>query len=356
MSTVSATASRRRDVEHLPGDAPARLDLKRHGRGLRGRARARVHAVQRRPSAGRSPRPRPWRWRSGSESTPTLMTARRSVSISSSSRSCEITSTAAPLAASVIRAWWMAAAAPASTPQVGCETTSTPGFCSTSRPTTNFCRLPPDRLRASASMPGVRTSNSLDDRGSAKSRALPARMKPPASRPLRWRPLSTRVVDQAHLGHGGVAVALLGHAAQAELAPPRRRRAGRPACRRCGSWCRAWTGALAGQRQQQLVLAVAGDPGDAEDLAGADLEADALEVDAVRLLARQVEAVDGQARLAGPGTFAADQRAQLGADHQLRHALRGLDLGVAGGPRPCRRAGSWRGRTSALISCSLWLM
>ena len=39
---------------------------------------------------------------------------------------------------------WMASAAPASTPQVGWLITSTLGSCSTSRPTRNFCRLPPD--------------------------------------------------------------------------------------------------------------------------------------------------------------------------------------------------------------------
>ena len=50
----------------------------------------------------------------------------------------------------------------------------------------------------------------------------------------------------------------------------------------------------------------------------------------MRLLAGQVQAMDGQARLAGLGALAADQRADLGADHQLRHALGGLDLGVAG--------------------------
>ena len=136
------------------------------------------------------------------------------------------------------------------------------------------------------------------------------------------------IVDQAHLGHGGVAVALLGHAAQAEHPPPGGAESADRGAVDADRGLRR-DGALARQRQQQLVLAVAGDPGDAEDLAGADLEADALEVDAVRLLARQVQAVDGQARLTGLGTFAPDQRAHLRADHQLRHAFRGLDLGVA---------------------------
>ena len=40
--------------------------------------------------------------------------------------------------------------APMSTPQVGCATTMTCGSSMVSRPTMNFCRLPPDRLEAAA--------------------------------------------------------------------------------------------------------------------------------------------------------------------------------------------------------------
>ena len=88
-------------------------------------------------------------------------------------------------------------------------------------------------------------------------------------------------------------------------------------------------GPLARQGQQQLVLAVAGDAGDAEDLARSDLEGDALQIGPVRLLAGQVEAVDDQTRLAGLAALATHQCADLGADHELRHAFRGLGLGVA---------------------------
>ena len=96
------------------------------------------------------------------DSTPTLITARRSVSVEQLVQVLRDDQHGRTWPARSISAWWIAAAAPASTPQVGCETTSTPGFCSTSRPTMNFCRLPPDRLRAAASTPGVRTSNSRD--------------------------------------------------------------------------------------------------------------------------------------------------------------------------------------------------
>ena len=77
-------------------------------------------------------------------------------------------------------AWRICAAAPTSTPQVGCATISTFGCCRISRPTMNFCRLPPDRLRAPASRPAglhaVRARSS-----SRRSRARRrARMKPRA--------------------------------------------------------------------------------------------------------------------------------------------------------------------------------
>ncbi len=65
---------------------------------------------------------------------------------------------AAPSAARSSRACLMAAAAEASTPQVGWLTASTSGFCSISRPMTNFCRLPPESERAATWGPGVRTS------------------------------------------------------------------------------------------------------------------------------------------------------------------------------------------------------
>ena len=55
--------------------------------------------------------------------------------------------------------WRMKAAAPTSTPDVGCETSSTLGCSSTSRPTTNFCRFPPDKLLADGSWPEHFTSN-----------------------------------------------------------------------------------------------------------------------------------------------------------------------------------------------------
>ena len=217
MVSATARAAWRR---HLPGDAAARLDPKRHGRGLHGHARAR-HAVGRRPSAGRSPRPRRGGG-SGSDSTPTLMTARRSVSISSSSRSWEMTRTAAPLAASVIRAWWIGGRgtgihAPG---RLGDHQHAWVLQRPRGRPRTSAgCR--PKGCAPALSMPGVRTSNSL----TITSRELPRLAgfdEAAGEQALALAAAEHAIVDQAHVRHRGMAVALLGHAAQASA----RRRVG----------------------------------------------------------------------------------------------------------------------------------
>ena len=86
--------------------------------------------------------------------------------------------------------------------------------------------------------------------------------------------------------------------------------------------------ALADQRLHQLGLAVAGDAGDADDLAAPDLEADVVEVDAELLVAGQREAADLQPHGADrPGL--ALGRDEGGADHHLGQAARGLLPGVA---------------------------
>ncbi len=60
-----------------------------------------------------------------------------------------MTSTAEPERARSISAWRMVAAAPASTPQVGWQTTKTPGLRSNSRPTTKFLQV------AAGQRPGI---------------------------------------------------------------------------------------------------------------------------------------------------------------------------------------------------------
>ena len=96
---------------------------------------------------------------------------------------------AAPLFAKSNKACRIAAAADASTPQVGWLTTNTSGRCRTSRPITNFCKLPPDNERAAFAALGVRTSKASIIR-SAKSRAADQFNRPPFSRPSRVAPVS----------------------------------------------------------------------------------------------------------------------------------------------------------------------
>ena len=95
--------------------------------------------------------------------------------------------TAAPACARAMIASWIASAAPASTPQVGWLITSTAGSCITSRPTRNFCRLPPDSDRASAAGPVVRTSKPSMIRW-AKALVRRRLMKPNRSSDARRKP------------------------------------------------------------------------------------------------------------------------------------------------------------------------
>ena len=78
-----------------------------------------------------------------------------------------------------------ARAAPTSTPQVGCAAIITCGRCRISRPTMNFCRLPPDRLRAAASAPPALRRRSRDRSPAHNARTTPQRMKPRRTMP--WR-------------------------------------------------------------------------------------------------------------------------------------------------------------------------
>ncbi len=77
-------------------------------------------------------------------------------------------SSAQPASRSASSSARICAAAPTSTPQVGCATISAFGAASISRPMMNFWRLPPDRLRAAAPGPAARTpKRSISRRASA---------------------------------------------------------------------------------------------------------------------------------------------------------------------------------------------
>ena len=76
----------------------------------------------------------------------------------------------------------------------------------------------------------------------------------------------------------------------------------------------------AGHRLQQLRLAIAGDTGDADDLACAHREADAFHPRHAQIVG-DVQVVHLEDRLAGPGRRLVDAQQHLAADHQLGQLL-----------------------------------
>ena len=215
---------------------------------------------------------------------PPLITASRSEISSSSSRSCQITSTAGPGAARSSSAWWIAPRRRHPRPRSAGRRPARPGSCRISRPTTNFCRLPPDRLSGlRPTLPGVLTSKRSIDLARRSGRAAAVRMKPAgraaacAGRPSGRR---SRSASCPAPRHGRCAPRARRQRPEARRPPAPMRPTGLPSS--CTASAPA-TSTLARERRQQLVLAVAGDAGDAEDLAAAHLEADVLEVDAERL-------------------------------------------------------------------------
>ena len=83
----------------------------------------------------------------------------------------------------------------------------------------------------------------------------------------------------------------------------------------------------AGQHLQQLGLAVAGDAGDADDLAGAQLEADIVEQPHAALV-EQAEMLGLEQHLAALRRRLVELEPHLAADHQLGQLL-GVGLGGA---------------------------
>ena len=145
-------------------------------------------------------------------------------------------------------------------------------------------------------------------------------------------------------------------------APRARRRARapgvdpRPSSRsgvRRAQWRRIRRRALAGKRGQQLRLAIAGDAGDAEDLAGPRLERDVLQIGAEGRLARKRQRLHRQpdrARAAGGLALDLAQLARRSSAPPCARVLstRGSQVATTLPPRRIVAASQ-----SALISCSL---
>ena len=175
-----------------------------------------------------------------------------------SSRSWLITSTAAPASARSDSTWRINAAAPASTPQVGWLITSTRGSRSSSRPTTNFCRLPPDSADAAGFAWLARTSNrsvtraaggagvgAVDEAGAHHARVGGVARK-------------QRVLGQHEAGHRAMAEPLLRHEGGSE--PPSCGHAAGAAVLAGDDHRVPRRVTFAGQGLEQLRLAVAGHP------------------------------------------------------------------------------------------------
>ena len=197
----------------------------------------------------------------------------QAVAISNSSSSSSLTtSSAQPASRSFSSSPRICAAAPTSTPQVGWLTISSLGLASISRPTMNFCRLPPDRLLAAAPGAAGLDVEAADQVGGQQRRTFggvdPARG---ADTP--------RCASAACSAPGSASAPRRGRGV------PRARSAGPRLRRRRGEWLAmslpnsviepaGRARVFARQRGHQLLLAVARDAGDADDLAGAHLEAD----------------------------------------------------------------------------------
>ena len=159
---------------------------------------------------------------------PLAITWSRSLISNSSSSSSLTTSTAQPASRSARISPRISAAAPTSTPQVGCETMKIFGLASISRPTMNFCRLPPDSERAAASGPAGLDVEAPDDLAGVPLQRAGA---DPAALAHRVAAREQHVVRQAERRHRAAAEPLFGHemhAQRAALARPQvRRRPGR---------------------------------------------------------------------------------------------------------------------------------
>ncbi len=84
----------------------------------------------------------------------------------------------------------------------------------------NFCKLPPDRLCASAPLPPQRTSNALD--AAVGERAHGFRVDPAAAHHLFAMTGEQCVFRQRHGRHRAAAEPLFGHEGEAERAPSAR--------------------------------------------------------------------------------------------------------------------------------------
>src|SRR5260370_42579153 len=91
-----------------------------------------------------------------------------------------------------------------------------------------------------------------------------------------------------------------------------------------------WGQPLARKRREQLILAVAGHAGDAQDLTTRQLERDVCEPYSVKIVGLQAEIVDDEARHRGLPASGGFDLLDVGADHHACERSGGFELWVAG--------------------------
>jgi hypothetical protein len=224
-------------------------------------------------------------------------------------------------------------------------------LASISRPTMNFCRLPPDSERAAAFGPPALTLKRLDDVRRLLLQRLD-RIQPLL--PTRSVRVSSRFCASPSVRHRAAAQALLRHEVQA------RARGGAPG-RAARGWPPTWIAscaARAGPRRRARTAARAGRcrrRRRCPPLAGAHFEGDVVEVDAELVLARQRQPAHAQhhfARLAlVVFQLAGGSAPIIRRDSEALLSRRGSQTPVTLPPRITVQA-----LHSSRISCSLWLM
>src|SRR5207302_4689357 len=129
-----------------------------------------------------------------------------------------------------------------------------------------------------------------------------------------------RIVAERHLRHRAAAQPVLGHEAHSERPPfSGSHAAGLDAADEDRMLVPEWL--FAGNGRQELLLAVAGDSRDADDLAAAHRELNVLEMRSERVVRLVRKSGDHEPRLAHPRLSVLRMR-QVLADHHARHRLR----------------------------------
>ena len=246
-----------------------------------------------------------------------------------SSSSSETSRIARPSSRSATRRRCRYSIAPTSRPRVGCAAIRTFGSRAISRATTTFCWLPPESPPAARERPAAADVELADEPAGALDEP---RGKEPA--PLRVRRLRVvvqrDVLGDRELEHEPAPLAVLRDVPDARVEHLARARVAQLTA---GDLIAPALGLhQAGDRVDQLRLAVAVDAGDADDLAGSDLERDAAHLLDAALVA-DVEILDGEQHVSRLRRRLLDAQEHLAADHRagerrLGRALAGhrLDL------------------------------